>query len=99
MDNLGWVHELVAAPDLETIGSVIHQRLQSYTAVGAPQSEQALAERLAFEHQVRHYIARSNDRGYSFSRQFEFFASRWVDFVDQNKTAEAELARLGELRQ
>ena len=93
MDNLGWANELVAAPDLETIGSVIHQRLQSYTAVGAPQSERALAERLAFEHQVRHYMARANDRGFAFARQFEFFASRWVDFVIQNRAAEENLGR------
>ncbi len=95
MDNLGWAQELVAAPDLEAAGSVIHRRLTAYTAVGAPQSERALAERLAFEHQTRHYMGRAQERGFEFARRFEFFASRWVTFVDQNKTAETELTRLG----
>ena len=65
MDNLGWVQEMVAAPDLETVGNVIHQRLTTYTAIGAPQNERALAERLAFEHQVRHFMARANERSIS----------------------------------
>jgi integrase len=99
VDTLDWVQELVAAPDLETIGGVIHQRLTAYTAAGAPQSERVLAERLAFEHQVRHYMGRANDRGFAFARQFEFFASRWVDFVDQNKAAEEALDRLDKQQQ
>jgi integrase len=98
MDNLGWANELVAAPDLEAIGAVIDRRLQTYTAAGSPQGERALAERVGFEHQARHYMARANERGYAFSHRFEFFASRWVDFVDQNKAAETELARLGHHR-
>jgi hypothetical protein len=95
VDNLAWVQELVAAPDLDAIGGVIDRRLQGYTAAGVPQTERGLAERVAVEHQVRHYIARANERGYAFSRVFEGFASRWVDFVDQNKAAEGELAQLG----
>jgi integrase len=94
VDNLGWVQELIAAPDLEAIGSVIDRRLMSYTAAGVPQAERALAERTAFEHQIRHYIARANQRGYAFAHVYLGFASRWVDFVDQNKAAEGELARL-----
>jgi integrase len=93
VDNLGWVQELVAAPDLKAIGAVIHQRLQRYTAAGAPQCERALAERVAFEHQVRHYMGRANERGYAFARALEGFANHWVDFVDQNKTAEGDLDR------
>ena len=93
VDNLGWANELVAAPDLEAAGSIIHKRLTAYTAVGAPQSERALAERLAFEHQARHYMARANERGYAFSARFERFATNWVDFVNQNKAAEDELGR------
>jgi hypothetical protein len=99
MDSLVWAQELVAAPDLEAAGSVIHRRLTAYTAGGAPQSERVLAERLAFEHQARQYMARANQRGYAFARQFEFFASRWVDFVNQNKAAEDELGRLGRQEQ
>ena len=93
VDNLGWANELVAAPDLEAIGSVIDRRLQIYTAAGSPHSERMLAERVGFEHQARHYMARANERGYAFSQRFEFFATRWVDFVNQNKAAEVELSR------
>jgi integrase len=98
MDNIGWVRELIDAPDLEAIGTVIHGRLKTYTAVGPPQNERALAERTAFEHQVRHYMARANARGYDFSHRFEFFASKWVDFVDQNKAGEASLLEIGRQR-
>ena len=94
MDCIGWAHEIIEAPDLEAIGTVIDKRLQSYTAAGSPQSERSLAERLAFEHQARLYMARANERGYAFARQSEGFASRWVDFVDQNKAGETELARM-----
>jgi hypothetical protein len=38
-------------------------------------------------------MARAHERGYPFARQFPLFASAWVDFVDQNKFAEAELAK------
>jgi integrase len=98
VDNLGWANELVAAPDLEAIGTVIDRRLQTYTAAGSPQSERVLAERVSFEHQARHNMSRANERGYAYARQFEGFASNWVTFVDQNKGAEAELARLGRQR-
>ena len=93
VDNLGWANELTAAPDLEAIGSVINRRLQIYTAAGSPSSERTLTERVGFEHQARHYMARANARGYAFAQRFEFFATRWVDFVDQNKAAEVELGR------
>jgi hypothetical protein len=91
MDNLAWARELIDAPDLEALGAVIHGRLQGYTAAGAPDNERALAERVGFEHQARHYMARANERGYAFSQRF---ATKWVDFVDQNKAAEVELGRL-----
>lgn len=95
MNNLAWAQELVAAPDLEAAGSIISRRLTAYTAVGAPPSERALAERLAFEHQVRHYMARANERGFAFTHAFEDFAGRWIDFVNQNKSTEGELAQFG----
>jgi hypothetical protein len=85
MDNLAWARELIDAPDLEALGAVIHGRLQGYTAAGAPDNERALAERVGFEHQARHYMARANERGYAFPQRFERFATKWVDFVDQNK--------------
>ena len=88
MDNLAWARELIEAPDLEALGAVIHGRLQSYTAAGTPDNGRALAERVGFEHQARHYMARANERGYAFSQRFERFATKWVDFVDQNKAAE-----------
>jgi integrase len=97
VDNLEWVIEVVEAPDLAALGGILHHRLGVYIVDGAPESERRLAERLAFEHQVRNYISRAQERGYLFARQFEGFASRWVEFVDQNKLAEAEIAK-GDLR-
>ena len=91
MDSLGWARELVDAPDLEAIGTVIDRRLQGYITKGAPASERALAERIAFEHQARHYIARAHERNFEFARRFEYFASHWVDFVNQNKSGEESL--------
>jgi integrase len=94
MDSLGWARELIDAPDLEALGTVIDRRLQGYTAKGVPDTERTLAERIAFEHQARHYMARANQRGFEFARRFEFFADRWVDFVNQNKAGEENLDRL-----
>jgi integrase len=94
MDGLGWAQHLVAAPDLETIGSVLHDRLTTYVGRPPAASERMLAERCAFEHQVRHYMGRANERGFSFSRMFPGFASSWVDFVDQNKSLEQAIQRI-----
>jgi hypothetical protein len=93
VDNLDWVVEVVQAADLEALGDILHHRLGIHVLDGAPGNERRLAERLAFEHQVRNYIARAQERGYLFARHFPGFASRWVDFVDQNKIAEAEIAK------
>jgi hypothetical protein len=93
-DGLGWAHELVEAPDLETVGSVLHNRLTTYVGRPPPASERMLAERCAFEHQVRHYMGRANERGFSFSSMFPGFASSWVDFVDQNKSLEQTIQRI-----
>src|SRR5450759_630359 len=98
MDGLGWAQHLVAAPDLETIGSVLHDRLTTYVGRPPVASERMLAERCAFEHQVRHYMGRANERGFSFSRMFPGFASSWVDFVDQNKSLEQAIQRIGRHR-
>lgn len=94
MDNLEWVVEVVQAADLEALGDILHHRLGVYVVDGAPGNERRLAERLAFEHQVRNYIARAQERGYLFARHFPGFSSRWVDFVDQNKFAESEIAKI-----
>jgi hypothetical protein len=94
MDSLVWAHDLVAAPDLETVGSILHARLKSYVGRPPSASERALAERCAFEHQVRHYMGRANERGYSFCKTFPGFASIWVDFVDQNKSVEQTIHRI-----
>ncbi|WP_334402332.1 site-specific integrase [Bradyrhizobium sp. AZCC 2289] len=93
MDNLEWVVEVVQAADLEQLGGILHHRLGLYVVDGVPGNERRLAERLAFEHQVRTYIARAQERGYLFARHFPGFASGWVDFVDQNKVAETEIAK------
>jgi hypothetical protein len=94
VDGLDWAHHLVAAPDLETVGSVLHDRLTTYVGRSPAASERMLAERSAFEHQVRHYMGRANERGFSFSRAFPGFASIWVDFVDQNKSLELTIQRI-----
>lgn len=78
VDNLGWVQEIIAAPDLEALGQVMSARLQGYAKLGAPTTERSLTERTAYEHQVRHYMVRANERGYAFSRRFESFASNWA---------------------
>jgi len=93
VENLEWVMEIVQAPDLEALGEILRHRLGVYVVDGAPGTERRLAERLAFEHQVRNYMARAQERGYPFARQFPLFASAWVDFVDQNKFAEAEFSK------
>ena len=93
VDNLEWVKEVVQAPDLEALGNILHHRLGIYVVDGAPENERRLAERLAFEHQVRNYMARAQERGYQFALQFPGFATRWVDFVDLNKHAEAHIAK------
>ncbi len=94
MDGLGWAQDLVAAPDLETVGSVLHGRLKSYVGRPPAASERILAERCAFEHQVRHYMGRANERGFAFPKIFPGFASIWVDFVDQNKSLEKTMQRI-----
>jgi integrase len=93
VENLEWVMEVVQAPDLEALGEILRHRLGVYVVDGAPGTERRLAERLAFEHQVRNYMARAQERGYPFARQFPLFASAWVEFVNQNKFAEAEITK------
>ena len=93
VDNLEWAVEVVEAPDLEALGNILHHRLGVYVGDGAPGNERRLAERLAFEHQARTFIARAQERGYPFARHFPGFANCWVDFVDQNTAGEAEIAK------
>ena len=99
VDNLGWACAVVEAPDLEALGTALHGRLSAYAGRGAPATERGLAERVAFENQVRSFMTRANERGYTFCQRFEGFASRWVDFVDQNKSAEKNLIRLRQRRE
>ncbi|MBW7963559.1 site-specific integrase [Bradyrhizobium sp. BR 10261] len=94
MDNLGWVQELIAAPDLEALGTILDARLHVYVDRGVPADERLLAERCAFEHEVRRYLARAQERGYAYQQRFPRMPSTWVDFVNQNKAAESEVARL-----
>jgi integrase len=95
VDNLGWAREVADAPDLDVLGTALHARLTAYTDQGAPGTERVLAERVAFENQVRSFLTRSNERGYPFGGRLDGFASRWVDFVNQNKAAEEDLIRIG----
>jgi len=94
VDNLGWVQELIEAPDLETLGDVLEARLRTYVGRGSPAYERLLAERCAFEHEVRRYLARAQERGYAYPMRFPDLPGLWVDFVNQNKAAEASIARL-----
>ena len=57
-------------------------------------SERLLAERCVFEHEVRRFLARAQERGYTYPQRFPGMPGSWVDFVNQNKAAENEIARL-----
>jgi hypothetical protein len=94
VDNLGWVLELIEAPDLEGLGIVLEARLNTHVERGAPTEERALAERCAFEHEVRRFLTRTQERGYAYQARFPKMPSLWVDFVDQNKLAENNIKRL-----
>jgi integrase len=94
VDNLGWVQELIEAPDLEALGTVFNARLSTYVGRGAPADERSLAERCAFEHEVRRYLTRAYERGYAYQMRFPQMPSAWVDFVNQNKAAESSIARV-----
>ncbi len=94
MDNLVWVQELIEAPDLEALGTVLDARLRAYVERGSPTDERLLAERCAFEHEVRRYRARAQERGYAYQQRFPKMPGTWVDFVNQNKAAENGIARL-----
>lgn len=94
MDNLIWVQELIEAPDLEALGAVLDARLNAYFDRGSPTDERLLAERCAFEHEVRRYLSRAQERGYAYQVRFPKIPSLWVDFVNQNKAAENNIARL-----
>ena len=94
MDNLAWARELIDAPDLEALGAVIHGRLQCYTAAGAPDNGRALAERIGFEHQARHYMARANERGYAFSQRFEPFCQGEAGAVGLSRMPMARIRRM-----
>jgi hypothetical protein len=95
VDNLGWVLELIEAPDLESFGIVVEARLLAHVERGSPADERSLAERCcAFEHEVRHYLTRARERGYAYQVRFPRMPSLWVDFVNQNKLAEGNIKRL-----
>ena len=94
VDNLGWVLELIEAPDLEAMGTVLDARLRSYVGRGSPLDERQLAERCAFENELRRYFTRAQERGYAYQKRFPEFPSLWIDFVDQNKAAESAMPRL-----
>lgn len=94
MDNLLWVQELIEAPDLEALGTVFEARLRAYVERGAPADERLLVERCAFEHEVRRYRTRAQERGYAYQQRFPRMPSLWVEFVNQNKAAENGIARL-----
>jgi integrase len=94
VDNLGWVQELIEAPDLESLGVVIEARLAAHVGRDVPTDERQLAERCAFEHEVRRYLTRAQERGYAYQMRFPEIPSLWVNFVNQNKDAESRIAHL-----
>jgi hypothetical protein len=94
MDNLRWVQELIEAPDLEALGSVLDARLRTYVDRGSPRDKRLWAERCAFEYEVRRFLTRTQERGYAYPMRFPQMPSTWVDLVNQNKAAETSLARL-----
>jgi hypothetical protein len=90
--NLGWVAEIIKAPDLEAFGEILDSGLRSYVAAGTPHDQDALAGRWAFEHVVRRYMTRAEQRGYLYPLQFKHFCSNWMYFVRQNEAAENNIA-------
>lgn len=94
VNNLPWVQELIDAPDLEAMGELFDARLRRYVDRGSPTDERLLSERCAFEHEVRRFIARAQERSYAYPVRFPRLPSLWVDFVDQNKASEKKLARI-----
>lgn len=90
---LQWVDRVVEAADLRALGEVFDRELRRNVDAGSPVDQRTLADRLALEHQIRNFMARSNDRDFLFPHAFPEFSSRWVDFVDQNKAAELDLSR------
>ena len=94
VDNLEWVQELIEAPDLESLGVVIEARLTAYVGRAIPTDGRLLAERCAFEHEVRRYVTRAQERGYAYQVRFPNVPSLWVEYVNQNKAAESHIARL-----
>ena len=43
---------------------------------------------------MRRYLTRTQERGYAYPMRFPEMPGNWVDFVNQNKAAEAEIAHL-----
>lgn len=68
--------------------------LRTYVDRGSPIDERLLAERCAFEHEVRRFLTRTQERGYAYLMRFPQMPSLWVEFVNQNKAAESKIARL-----
>lgn len=88
------MQELIEAPDLEALGHALDARLRTYIDRGSPADERLLAEHCAIEHEVMRYRARAQERGYACQKRFPRMPGLWVDFVNQNKAAEAAIARL-----
>jgi hypothetical protein len=65
---------------------------------GTLADERLLAERCAFEHELRRYLTRARERGYPYQMQFPKMSDHWIDFVNQNKAAESNIARLNSQR-
>jgi len=88
VDNLGWVQELIEAPDLEALGSVLEARLRAYVGHGSPTDERLLAERCGFEHEVRRFITRAQERSEVRSHLYQSV----VEILHQKKGLSAETA-------
>ena len=89
--HIGFVDPLALVIRVAFVASLAHQ---SSGGRGPPESERLLAQRGAFEHEVRRFLTRAQERGYAYSRRFPRMPTTWVDFVNQNKAAESEIARL-----
>nr|WP_249146086.1 site-specific integrase [Bradyrhizobium diazoefficiens] len=76
------------------MGTVLDARLRAYVGRGSPADERLLAERCAFENEVRRYFTRAQERGYAYQKRFPEMPGLWIDFVDQNKAAESTITRL-----
>lgn len=64
------------------------------SGVARPPTSGCWRSAVPFEHEVRRFLTRAQERGYAYPKRFPDMPSLWVNFVNQNKAAESSIARL-----